>query len=136
MKVLLTGASGYIGSATLDALVAAGHDVVGVVRSESKADGVRERGAIAAPGDITDPTFLRELAATVDGRDLGSRKRRSDHGGDSLSRATDHCLAPRNHPARPGRRWCSKLCNLSRYCLWTRRCFVACHHQWPANWLG
>ncbi|MBB5704638.1 nucleoside-diphosphate-sugar epimerase [Ochrobactrum daejeonense] len=67
MKVLLTGASGYIGSATLDALVAAGHDVVGVVRSESKADGVRERGAIAAPGDITDPTFLRELAATVDG---------------------------------------------------------------------
>lgn len=67
MKVLLTGASGYIGSATLDALLAAGHDVIGVVRDASKADKVRERGAVAVLGDIADQTFLRDIAATVDG---------------------------------------------------------------------
>lgn len=67
MKVLLTGATGYIGSATLDALVTAGHDVIGVVHSQANADKVRERGATAAIGDITDETFLDDLSATVDG---------------------------------------------------------------------
>ncbi|GAA4158605.1 NAD-dependent epimerase/dehydratase family protein [Shinella granuli] len=67
MKVLLTGASGYIGSATLDALLAAGHDVIGAVRNESKADNIRARGAVAALGDITDHVFLRNVAATVEG---------------------------------------------------------------------
>lgn len=67
MKVLLTGATGYIGSATLDALVAAGHDVIGVVRTVTKADQLRERGAIAALGNITDRAFLRDIAASADG---------------------------------------------------------------------
>lgn len=67
MKVLLTGATGYIGSAALDALVAAGHDVIGVVRTVTKADQVRERGAVAVLGDVTDQTFLRDIAASVDG---------------------------------------------------------------------
>ena len=37
MRILLTGATGYIGAAVLDALVRAGHDVTALVRDNSKA---------------------------------------------------------------------------------------------------
>ncbi|SCX29226.1 hopanoid-associated sugar epimerase [Agrobacterium sp. DSM 25558] len=67
MKVLLTGASGYVGAATLEALVAAGHDVVGITRSEAKAESIRQRGAVARVGDVRDNAFLTAIAATVDG---------------------------------------------------------------------
>jgi len=67
MKVLLTGASGYVGSATLEAFVAAGHDVIGITRSEAKAESIRRRGAVAKVGDVRDHAFLAAIAATVDG---------------------------------------------------------------------
>ncbi|MBB5960463.1 nucleoside-diphosphate-sugar epimerase [Saccharothrix tamanrassetensis] len=67
MRVLLTGATGYIGSATLDALVVAGHEVTCLVRDPSRAEEIEERGGRAVPGDITDAAAVRELAAVSDG---------------------------------------------------------------------
>lgn len=55
MDVLVTGATGYVGSAVADALLAAGHRVSGLARSEGAAKRLEERGIRAVRGDITDP---------------------------------------------------------------------------------
>jgi nucleoside-diphosphate-sugar epimerase len=66
MRILLTGATGYIGSAVLDELLTAGHDVTAVVRSEDKASAVEAKGARAAVGDAADAGWL---AGLLDGTD-------------------------------------------------------------------
>jgi len=58
MKVLVTGATGVIGRPVLDLLVAAGHDVHGVARSELKADGVRAAGAAPVSLDLFDAAAI------------------------------------------------------------------------------
>src|SRR5260370_6750808 len=55
MRIFLTGATGYIGSAVLDALVRGGHDVTALVRNNEKARGVAKRGGHPAIGDLADP---------------------------------------------------------------------------------
>ena len=66
MNVFLTGATGYIGSALLPALISAGHSVTALVRSEEKGEAVRKRGATPAVGDIADRDLVRRLAADAD----------------------------------------------------------------------
>jgi len=66
MRILLTGSTGYIGSALLERLVASGHEVVAVVRTAGAAARVAELGAVAAQGDPTDAPWFRELLAGVD----------------------------------------------------------------------
>ncbi|MCC2033672.1 NAD-dependent epimerase/dehydratase family protein [Microbacterium allomyrinae] len=66
MKILLTGATGYIGSAVLDVLVEAGHRVLAPVRSESAAAVVTARGATAAVGDLSDVAWSAGLLADTD----------------------------------------------------------------------
>jgi nucleoside-diphosphate-sugar epimerase len=66
MNVLLTGATGYVGSAILPALVSAGHSVTALVRSEEKAAAVRERHATTVIGDIADSALVTRLAAEAD----------------------------------------------------------------------
>ena len=61
MNVLLTGATGYIGSNVLSALLAAGHEVLAVTRSESSAAQAREAGAKAVVHDLTDTAWLLSL---------------------------------------------------------------------------
>ena len=56
--VLLTGATGYIGSAVLDALLAAGHTVAAITRSDTASAAVEAAGATALPGDIRDVEWL------------------------------------------------------------------------------
>ena len=58
MKVLVTGATGYIGSALADALRSAGHEVTGLARSEEAAERLRTRGFRAHLGDLNDPQSL------------------------------------------------------------------------------
>jgi len=67
MPVLLTGATGHVGSAVLDALLAHGHDVVALVRSDAKAQAVSARGARAVVGDLTDTALLERLMLDADG---------------------------------------------------------------------
>ncbi|MDM7831586.1 NmrA family NAD(P)-binding protein [Cellulomonas edaphi] len=67
MKVLLTGATGYVGSAVLSALLERGHDVLALVRSDAAADKVRSAGATAVVGDLGDTAWLVERLRSVDG---------------------------------------------------------------------
>ncbi len=66
MRVLLTGATGYIGSAALDHLIAADHEVVAPVRNDASAAKVDSAGGRAVVGDLTDRTWLAEQLAGAD----------------------------------------------------------------------
>jgi nucleoside-diphosphate-sugar epimerase len=67
MRVFVTGASGHIASAVVPELVAAGHDVVGLARSEASAAVVEKLGATAHRGDLSDLDGLARAAADSDG---------------------------------------------------------------------
>lgn len=67
MRIFVTGASGWIGSAVVADLLAAGHEVVGLARSESSAQRVEAAGAIVQRGDLDDPAGLAEAARHSDG---------------------------------------------------------------------
>src|SRR3954453_18687205 len=67
MRVFITGASGHLGSAVVPDLLAAGHHVVGLVRSDSAAAAVEKLGAEVHPGDLDDLDGLKEAATAADG---------------------------------------------------------------------
>lgn len=67
MRIFLTGATGYIGSAVLDALVRGGHDVTALVRNSERAAQVSARGARAVVGDLGVPKSYLDAAARQDG---------------------------------------------------------------------
>ncbi|HWD65041.1 MAG TPA: SDR family oxidoreductase [Solirubrobacteraceae bacterium] len=67
MRVFVTGASGHIGSAVVPELVQAGHEVVGLARSDESAAKVAEWGGSVVRGDLDDLDVLREAAADADG---------------------------------------------------------------------
>ncbi len=54
MKIFITGASGYIGGSVAARMMAAGHQVSGLVRSQARADEVRERGIAPVVGTLDD----------------------------------------------------------------------------------
>ncbi|WP_370964259.1 SDR family oxidoreductase [Amycolatopsis sp. cg9] len=66
MRVFVTGASGWIGSAIVPELVEAGHEVTGLARSAAAAAVVEARGAAVVPGSVEDLGVLREAAAKAD----------------------------------------------------------------------
>jgi nucleoside-diphosphate-sugar epimerase len=67
MAILLTGATGFIGSAVLRQLRAQGRDVVALVRSEESAAAVTAAGAKPVLGDVTDRELVTHLALESDG---------------------------------------------------------------------
>lgn len=66
MRVFVTGASGWIGSATVTELLRAGHEVVGLARSDSSAAAVAAKGATVLRGDLDDLDSLRRGASDAD----------------------------------------------------------------------
>ena len=66
MRIFVTGASGWIGSAVVADLLAAGHQVVGLARSEASAQALTAGSAQVARGDIGDLDVLRAAAADSD----------------------------------------------------------------------
>ncbi|MEU7754528.1 SDR family oxidoreductase [Micromonospora sp. NPDC049101] len=67
MRVFVTGASGHLGSAVVPALLSAGHDVVGLARSDTSAAAIEKLGAEVRRGDLSDLDVLRQEAAASDG---------------------------------------------------------------------
>ncbi|WP_428950089.1 SDR family oxidoreductase [Streptomyces sp. cg35] len=67
MRVFVTGASGWIGSTVVPELIGAGHQVLGLARSDSSAQAVAAMGAEVLRGDLDDLDTLRAGAADCDG---------------------------------------------------------------------
>ncbi len=67
MHLFLTGGTGYIGAAVLDALLSSGHQVTAAVRPDTTTDGLTAAGARLAEGQLTNVGWLTAQLAEVDG---------------------------------------------------------------------
>ncbi len=65
-RVLVTGATGFVGTAIVRALRRRGYEVTGLVRTPQRARALEEAGARLAVGDMLEPDTYRPLVATVD----------------------------------------------------------------------
>lgn len=66
MRVFVTGASGFVGSAIVNELLKHGHQVLGLARSQNSADKIIQAGAEAYHGDINDQAAMRKAAESCD----------------------------------------------------------------------
>ena len=67
MKVFVTGATGWIGSAVVDDLLSKGHEPVCLARTEEKAGVLRAKGAESILGGLSDLATLRKATESADG---------------------------------------------------------------------
>lgn len=67
LRVFVTGANGFIGSAIVKDLLHSGHSVLGLARSDASADAVQALGAQVCRGELSRPDGLAEAARTCDG---------------------------------------------------------------------
>jgi nucleoside-diphosphate-sugar epimerase len=67
MKIFLTGATGYIGSAVVERLRAAGHQLTALARSDASAAKLSAAGVESVRGDFTDPRSVSSAARAADG---------------------------------------------------------------------
>jgi len=67
MRVFITGAAGFIGTATTKELIASGHEVLGLARSDANAQALEKLGAAVHRGSLDQPDSLRKGAKETDG---------------------------------------------------------------------
>ena len=67
MRIFVTGASGWIGSAVVPELIGAGHQVVGLARSDASAAAIEAAGAEVQAGTLDDLAVLEKAAREADG---------------------------------------------------------------------
>lgn len=85
MRVFVTGASGHVASAVIPELLAGGHEVVGLARSEGAAAAVAALGAEVRRGDLDDLAGLGQAASEADGVIHLAFKHEAMHSGDFMS---------------------------------------------------
>src|SRR5919108_3521993 len=105
MRFFLTGASGYVGSAVLEAGLRAGHHVTALVRDPEKAEHVSSRGAAAIIGELSKPASYATAAEQCDvlvhtALEHSKRKQIVDR------QAIDTLMAAAAHRADAGRETC------------------------------
>lgn len=66
MRIFLTGATGYVGSAVLDAVLRGGHEVTALVRDPEKAERVGRRGVHPVIGELSKPSYYADAAEAAD----------------------------------------------------------------------
>jgi nucleoside-diphosphate-sugar epimerase len=99
MRIFLTGATGYIGSAVLDALLRGAQDVTALVRDPEKAEAVQRRGVKAIVGELSEPASYRAAAEACDAivhtaSDQSKRRQKVDRGAiDTLLSAASRRVA-------------------------------------------
>jgi nucleoside-diphosphate-sugar epimerase len=99
MRIFLTGGTGYIGGAVLDALVRGRHQVDALARNSEKAAQVQARGAVPVLGDLSHPASYADAVATADGT-VHSAYEYSARGREVDALAVETFLSA---PAKPGR---------------------------------
>jgi len=98
MRIFLTGATGYIGGAVLDALVKAGHDVTALVRDNEKARRIGKRGGHPLIGNLADPDSYKAAADAQDGYVHTAFDRPSGKGPEIDRAALDTIIAAAKRP--------------------------------------
>src|SRR4030095_1537996 len=101
MRIFLTGATGYVGSAVMDALLRAGHDVTALVRDPEKGERVSRRGVQPLIGGLSRPASSAAAAEAADSivhtaLESSKRKQKVDR------QAIDALLAAAGPRAPPG----------------------------------
>ena len=91
MRIFLTGATGYVGSAILDAVLRAGHQVTALIRDPEKAERVAARGVQTVLGELANPAGYLAHAETCDGI-IHAAFEPSKRGGDVDRMAVDALL--------------------------------------------
>jgi nucleoside-diphosphate-sugar epimerase len=102
MRIFLTGATGYVGAAVLDALVRGGHDVTALVRDNEKARRVAKRGAHPVIGNLADPESFRSSADAQDGYVHAAYDSRSGQGPAIERAALELMIAAARRPRTAG----------------------------------
>jgi len=102
MRIFLTGATGYIGGAVLDALVRGGHDVTSLVRNNEKARLVARRGAHPVIGSLEDLESFRGSIDAQDGYVHAAYDGRSGRGPAIEQAALEAIIAAARRPRTTG----------------------------------
>jgi nucleoside-diphosphate-sugar epimerase len=102
MRIFLTGATGYVGSAVLDALIRGGHDVTTLVRDNAKAAHVGARGARPVIGNLADPKSFRGAADAQDGYVHAAIDKSSGRGPEIEKIAIETIIAAARRPRTAG----------------------------------
>jgi len=134
MRIFLNGATGYIGSSVLDALVRAGHTVTALVRSNEKARQVADRGAHPVIGNLAEPDSYHAVAEEQDGYVHAAFDSASGRGPAMDQIALETMIDAASHP-RPGG-------GAPRFIIYTSgiwilgRCPVPATEETPINPIG
>jgi len=102
MRIFLTGATGYVGGAVLDALVRGGHDVTALVRNNEKARLVARRGAHPVIGSLEDLESFRGSIDAQDGYVHAAYDGRSGRGPAIEQAALETIIAAARRPRTAG----------------------------------